>query len=243
MDDDAAITLRRHGNPDGTRLVLCHGNGLSIDLYYPFWSMLTDKFDIVVYDLRSHGWNAVSPLANHTVPTFTEDHERILDAIDRRYGSKPQVGRVPLGLVIRAAAVTHAGQPILGPRPVRSTAAQTGGDEQRVRRGPRTNSQDRGAAHTGVRDKGGLHRPDGLPSDLQECRARCHRPAGRNNPARGPRTAPASNCDARGSTRPQIIAHARIFAVAGRLRGSRVSHQGDRGRSDGCRTRTCRRST
>ncbi len=92
MDDGAAVTLRRHGNPDGTRLVLCHGNGLSIDLYYPFWSLLTDEFDIVVYDLRSHGWNAVSPLANHTVPTFAEDHERILDAIDRRYGSKPQVG-------------------------------------------------------------------------------------------------------------------------------------------------------
>ncbi len=92
MDDGAAVALRRHGNPDGTRLILCHGNGLSIDLYYPFWSRLTDDFDVVVYDLRSHGWNAVSPLANHTVPTFVEDHERILDAIDGHYGSKPQVG-------------------------------------------------------------------------------------------------------------------------------------------------------
>ncbi len=92
MEDGAAVTLRRHGNPGGTRLVLCHGNGLSIDLYYPFWSRLTDDFDVVVYDLRSHGWNAVSPLKNHTVPTFVEDHERILDAIDRHYGSKPQVG-------------------------------------------------------------------------------------------------------------------------------------------------------
>ncbi len=31
MDDDAAVTLRRHGNPDGTRLILCHGNGLPIE--------------------------------------------------------------------------------------------------------------------------------------------------------------------------------------------------------------------
>ena len=92
MGDDAVITVRRHGNPDGTRLILCHGNGLSIDLYYPFWSQLIDDFDIVVYDLRSHGWNAVSPLANHTVPTFVEDHDLILDAIDDHYGSKPQVG-------------------------------------------------------------------------------------------------------------------------------------------------------
>ena len=92
MADEAVITLRRHGNPDGTRLVLCHGNGLSIDLYYPFWSLLADEFDIVVYDLRSHGWNPVGPLSGHTVPTFVEDHERLLDAIDGHYGPKPQVG-------------------------------------------------------------------------------------------------------------------------------------------------------
>ena len=92
VEGGAAIVVRRHGNPDGTRLVLCHGNGLAIDLYYPFWSLLTEEFDIVVYDLRNHGWNAVSALANHTVPTFVEDHDAILDAIDGHYGSKPQVG-------------------------------------------------------------------------------------------------------------------------------------------------------
>ena len=92
MDGDAVIVLRQHGNPDGTRLVMSHGIGLSIDLYYPFWSLLTDDFDVVVYDLRSHGWNTVSPLTGHTVPTFVHDHERILDAIDSRYGAKPQVG-------------------------------------------------------------------------------------------------------------------------------------------------------
>lgn len=92
VGEDAVIIVRRHGNPDGTRLVLCHGNGLAIDLYYPFWSLLTDQFDVVVYDLRSHGWNPVGPLEGHTVPTFADDHERILDAIDRHYGAKPQVG-------------------------------------------------------------------------------------------------------------------------------------------------------
>ena len=92
VDEDAAIIVRRHGNPDGTRLILCHGNGLAIDLYYPFWSRLTNDFDVVVYDLRSHGWNAPGPLAGHTIPTFVEDHEKVLDAIDDHYGSKPQVG-------------------------------------------------------------------------------------------------------------------------------------------------------
>ncbi|MXW96317.1 MAG: alpha/beta hydrolase [Acidimicrobiaceae bacterium] len=89
---DAAIVVRRHGSPEGTRLVLCHGNGLAADLYYPFWSLLTDRFDVIVHDLRNHGWNPAGPLADHTVPTFVEDHERILDALDRHYGPKPQVG-------------------------------------------------------------------------------------------------------------------------------------------------------
>ena len=44
VDPDTVITLRRHGNPDGPRLVLSHGNGLAIDLYYPFWSLLAEDF-------------------------------------------------------------------------------------------------------------------------------------------------------------------------------------------------------
>ncbi len=92
VDPHTSIFLRRHGNPDGPRLVLSHGNGLAIDLYYPFWSLLADDFDLVVYDLRSHGWNDVGALAIHNVPTLVSDHDVILDAIDESYGEKPQVG-------------------------------------------------------------------------------------------------------------------------------------------------------
>ena len=92
MDDDTVIILRRHGNPEGQRLILSHGSGLAIDLYYPFWSFLTDDFDIIVYDLRNHGWNAVGALRNHNVPMFVHDHDRILEAIDRQYGKKPKIG-------------------------------------------------------------------------------------------------------------------------------------------------------
>ena len=63
VDDDTVITLRRHGNPAGPRLVLSHGNGLAIDLYNPFWSLLADDFDLIVHDLRNHGWNPLGPLA------------------------------------------------------------------------------------------------------------------------------------------------------------------------------------
>ena len=92
VDDETVITLRRHGNPAGPRLVLCHGNGLAIDLYYPFWSLLCDDFDVIVHDLRNHGWNAVTSAREHTIATFAHDHDLILDAIDRHYGEKPLTG-------------------------------------------------------------------------------------------------------------------------------------------------------
>ena len=92
VDAGTRIVLRRHGNPDGLRLVLSHGNGLAIDLYYPFWSLLADDFDLVIYDLRNHGWNEVSALEDHNVPTLVSDHDSILRAIDETYGEKRQVG-------------------------------------------------------------------------------------------------------------------------------------------------------
>lgn len=92
MGDGTVIVLRRHGNPDGPRLVLSHGNGLAIDLYYPFWSLLTDEFDIIVHDLRNHGWNPLSAPDRHNLPTLADDQDRVLEAVASRYGDKPAVG-------------------------------------------------------------------------------------------------------------------------------------------------------
>ena len=92
LDDTTTTTLRRYGNPQGRRLILSHGNGLAIDLYYPFWSLLVDDFDVVVYDIRNHGWNSLSPMDSHDVPTFIDDLRKVLDAIDRRFGAKPRIG-------------------------------------------------------------------------------------------------------------------------------------------------------
>ena len=92
VDDDTTITVRRHGNPDGTRIVMSHGNGLAIDLYYPFWSLLTGEFDLFVYDLRNHGRNVLGPLAGHNVPALARDQDVVLAAIDEYYGAKPKVG-------------------------------------------------------------------------------------------------------------------------------------------------------
>ncbi len=92
LDEHTVTTVRRHGNPCGARLVLSHGNGLAADLYYPFWSLLADDFDLLVYDLRNHGWNRVGVQRDHNIPTLISDHDLILDAVVGEYGEKPTVG-------------------------------------------------------------------------------------------------------------------------------------------------------
>ena len=92
LDENTVTTLRQHGNASGPRLVLSHGNGLAIDLYLPFWSLLSDDYELFVYDLRNHGWNTVNELKDHNVPTLIHDHDVTLETIDRVYGNKPTFG-------------------------------------------------------------------------------------------------------------------------------------------------------
>ncbi|MDE2781919.1 MAG: alpha/beta hydrolase [Gemmatimonadota bacterium] len=91
--DDGSVTIvRRHGNAAGPRLLLCHGNGLAIDLYYPFWSLLVDEFDLLVYDLRNHGWNGIGDRGEHNVPNLVRDQEQVIDAVSATYGDRPTIG-------------------------------------------------------------------------------------------------------------------------------------------------------
>ena len=92
LEDDSSTYVRRFGNPAGRRLVLSHGNGLAIDLYYPFWSLLIDDFDLIVFDLRNHGWNSVGPKENHNIPFLVRDLGRILGEINSQFGKKPTIG-------------------------------------------------------------------------------------------------------------------------------------------------------
>ena len=89
---DASIFVRRHGNPDGPRLVLSHGNGLAADLYYPFWSLLEDRFDLILYDFRNHGWNSLGPSSMHNISVFVQDNDCVVKAIDQHFGYKPKIG-------------------------------------------------------------------------------------------------------------------------------------------------------
>ena len=56
-----------------------------------FWSRLADEFDLLVYDLRNHGWNAVggTPGAQHAQ---SADQEQVIAEVARRYGGRPTVG-------------------------------------------------------------------------------------------------------------------------------------------------------
>ena len=66
LDDQAKIRVRRHGNPDGIRLFITHGNGFAADAYVPFWQLLLPKYDLVVFDFRNHGQNVPADPVSYT---------------------------------------------------------------------------------------------------------------------------------------------------------------------------------
>lgn len=92
MSDGAIIRLRRYGNKEGVRLVLCHGNGFAIDAYYPFWRLLLNQFDVILYDQRNHGQNPRHTLAAHRLDSFVTDMEEVFHGIQSNFGEKPAMG-------------------------------------------------------------------------------------------------------------------------------------------------------
>ena len=92
LDDGASIRLRRHGNPDGMRLLITHGNGFAADGYFPFWQHLTSDYDLVVFDFRNHGQNIPVQPSNHYYAQLTRDLERVLDAVSARWATRGLLG-------------------------------------------------------------------------------------------------------------------------------------------------------
>jgi pimeloyl-ACP methyl ester carboxylesterase len=91
MSDDAAIRVRRHGNVEGPRFVLSHGNGFATDAYYPFWRYLLPDFDVIIFDQRNHGQNAFHP-SGHTQIQMADDMETILRAVETQFGKRTTIG-------------------------------------------------------------------------------------------------------------------------------------------------------
>ena len=94
MGDGAVVHVRRHGRPDGARLYVSHGNGFAVDGYWPFWGPLAERFDLIVFDMRSHGWNprAASGRDGHTYAQMALDLERVVREVTARYGPRPSAG-------------------------------------------------------------------------------------------------------------------------------------------------------
>jgi pimeloyl-ACP methyl ester carboxylesterase len=92
LDDGAVIRMRRHGNPDGVRLLLSHGNGFAADAYFPYWQHLLPQFDLLVFDFRNHGQNTPAVPSHHTYEQLTRDLETVLQAVKAELGERPTAG-------------------------------------------------------------------------------------------------------------------------------------------------------
>jgi pimeloyl-ACP methyl ester carboxylesterase len=92
LEDGAHIRMRRHGNPDGARLLVTHGNGFAADAYYPYWRQLLSQFDVLVFDFRNHGQNVPVTPANHNYAQLSRDLERVAQAVTAELGAKKTAG-------------------------------------------------------------------------------------------------------------------------------------------------------
>jgi pimeloyl-ACP methyl ester carboxylesterase len=92
LDDGARIVMRRHGNPDGVRLLVTHGNGFAADAYYPYWRQLLSKFDVLVFDFRNHGRNVPVTPANHNYAQLARDLERVMTAVTAKLPARQTAG-------------------------------------------------------------------------------------------------------------------------------------------------------
>jgi pimeloyl-ACP methyl ester carboxylesterase len=92
LEDGARIRMRRHGNPDGVRLLVTHGNGFAADAYFPYWRHLLSKFDVLVFDFRNHGQNTPVVPSNHHYDQLVRDLERVVQTVGTELGTKKTAG-------------------------------------------------------------------------------------------------------------------------------------------------------
>jgi pimeloyl-ACP methyl ester carboxylesterase len=94
MGDGAITRIRHYVRHDAVRLFVSNGNGFAVDGYYPFWGPLTERFEIVAFDVRNHGQNplASSGRDGHTYAQMTLDLEGVVRAVAGRFGPRTSVG-------------------------------------------------------------------------------------------------------------------------------------------------------
>jgi pimeloyl-ACP methyl ester carboxylesterase len=72
--------------------MLSHGNGFAIDGYSNFWSRFLSDFDVVVFDMRSHGRNPRAEPPNHDYAHMVPDLDAVCRAVTDEFGEKPTAG-------------------------------------------------------------------------------------------------------------------------------------------------------
>jgi pimeloyl-ACP methyl ester carboxylesterase len=91
--DGARFKVRRHGDRHAaTRLFVSHGNGFAVDGYHQFWSRFLAGFEVVLFDMRSHGQNPRADPAHHDYPHMVLDIDAVCRAVGAEFGKKPSVG-------------------------------------------------------------------------------------------------------------------------------------------------------
>ncbi|MDP6175329.1 MAG: alpha/beta hydrolase [Rhodospirillales bacterium] len=92
MSDGAIIHMRRHGNPDGVRLFITHGNGFAVDGLLPFWELLLNDFDLIIFDMRNHGQNTPTGADGHNYAQMSQDLESVFQGVNKELGVKTNIG-------------------------------------------------------------------------------------------------------------------------------------------------------
>ncbi|MYZ47105.1 alpha/beta fold hydrolase [Propylenella binzhouense] len=92
MTDGLAVPIRRYGRPGGTRLVVSHGNGFAVDGYRVFWEPLTERFDVLVFDMRNHGRTEPTGADGHHYEQMAKDIESVASEVEAALGKAPTVG-------------------------------------------------------------------------------------------------------------------------------------------------------
>ena len=97
LSDGATTILRRHGNPDGPRVALSHGNGMAIEAYFPFWRLMLAAYDVVLFDTRQ---------------PWPESARRCgqpqLGPVPGRFRNRPPATSTPCSAPGRFAAIFHS---------------------------------------------------------------------------------------------------------------------------------------
>jgi pimeloyl-ACP methyl ester carboxylesterase len=88
----AVIRVRRHGNPSGPRLIVSHGNGFAADGYIAFWGRFLGDYEVIAFDARNHGWNALSDPPGHDYAHMARDLDRVRETAEAEFGRKPTAG-------------------------------------------------------------------------------------------------------------------------------------------------------